>query len=358
MTHQLVFDYHDKEIYWCTADVGWITGHSYGVYGPLSNGATTLMFEGVPHYPTPARFWEVIDKHKVNIFYTAPTAIRALRREGDDWVTKTSRKTLRILGTVGEPINPDAWDWYYDVIGEKRCPIVDTWWQTETGGIMITPLPGATPLKAGSASWPFFGIVPRIVDDEGQAVPDGKMGKLTITQPWPGMLKTVYKDADRFRTTYFKEFHGQYLTGDLAHRDREGYFWISGRSDDVLKISGHRIGTQEVESALVSHPAVSEAAVVAIADPIKGQGIYAYVTLKVNIKPSDELKNELKQSVRNSIGPIAEPEFIQWAEALPKTRSGKIMRRLLRKIANNDLKDLGDLTTLADPSVVDNLIKK
>jgi acetyl-CoA synthetase len=358
MTHQLVFDYRDREIYWCTADIGWITGHSYSVYGPLANGATTLMFEGVPHYPTPARFWEVVDKHKVNIFYTAPTAIRALRREGNDWVTQTSRKTLRILGSVGEPINPEAWNWYYDIVGEKRCPIVDTWWQTETGGIMITALPGVTPLKAGSASWPFFGIAPLVVDDEGNPVPDGKMGKLVIDKPWPGILQAIYKNPERFVNAYFKEFPGRYLTGDLAYRDVDGYFWISGRSDDVLKISGHRIGTQEVESALITHPAVSEAAVVAIPHLIKGQGIYAYVTLKVDIRPSDSLKSELLQTVRNSIGAIAIPEQIQWAEGLPKTRSGKIMRRLLRKIANNDLEDLGDLTTLADPGVVDELIKK
>jgi acetyl-CoA synthetase len=357
MTHKLVFDYHDKEIYWCTADVGWITGHSYCVYGPLANGATTLLFEGVPTYPTASRFWEVIDKHKVNIFYTAPTAIRALRREGDDWVKRTSRKSLRVLGTVGEPINPEAWEWYYHIVGEARCPIADTWWQTETGGIMISALPGATPLKPGAAAWPFFGIVPMIIDDEGKPVPDGKMGKLVITQPWPGMLQTVYQNPERFVNAYFKEFPGRYLTGDQAYRDADGYYWISGRSDDVLKISGHRIGTQEVESALIRHQAVSEAAVVAIPDPIKGQSIYAFVTLKVGFHSNDDLKKELVQTVRESIGAIAIPEHIQFTEGMPKTRSGKIMRRLLRKIANNDLTDLGDLTTLADPGVVDEIIR-
>jgi acetyl-CoA synthetase len=358
MTHQLIFDYHDQEIYWCTADIGWITGHSYCVYGPLANGATILLFEGVPHYPSPARFWEIIDKHKVNIFYTAPTAIRALRREGDQWVKQTHRKSLRILGSVGEPINPETWEWYYHTVGEERCPIVDTWWQTETGGIMISPLPGATELKPGSAAWPFFGIVPLVVDDQGHPAKMGAMGKLVITQPWPGMFQTVYKDQERFQNTYFKEFPGKYSTGDLAYQDIDGYYWISGRSDDILKISGHRIGTEEVESALITHPAVSEAAVVGISDSIKGQNIYAYITLKLNIQPTDELKKELQQTVRNKIGAIAIPKYIQWTEGLPKTRSGKIMRRLLRKIANHDLKDLGDLTTLAEPAVVDELIKK
>lgn len=357
MTHQLVFDYHDKEIYWCTADVGWITGHSYTVYGPLSNGATTLMYEGLPNYPTPARFWEIVDKHNVNIFYTAPTAIRALRRDGDEWVKKTNRQSLRILGSVGEPINPEAWEWYYHVVGNGRCPVVDTWWQTETGGIMISALPGATPLKAGSAAWPFFGVVPLIVDDNGQPLPENTMGKLVITQPWPGMLQTVYKNPERLINAYYKEFRGMYLTGDQAYQDKDGYFWISGRSDDVLKISGHRIGTQEVESALILHSAVSEAAVVAVPDPIKGSSIYAFVTLKISYQPSEELKKELITTVRNAIGPIATPEHIQWAEGLPKTRSGKIMRRLLRKIAENDTSDLGDLTTLADASVVEALIK-
>lgn len=358
MTFKIIFDYHPHEIYWCTADVGWITGHSYSIYGPLLNGGTTLMFEGVPHYPTPARFWEVIDKHKVNIFYTAPTAIRALRREGDAWVTGTSRKSLRILGTVGEPINPQAWEWFYHTVGEGRCFVVDTWWQTETGGIMISPIPGATPLKPGSAAWPFFGISPMIVDDAGQEVPAGKMGKLLITQPWPSLMQTVYQDQARFVETYFKEFPSRYLTGDLAYRDADGYFWILGRSDDVIKISGHRIGSQEVESALVQHPKVSEAAVVAVADEIKGQNIYAFVTLKKDFETSSELKKELIETVRNLIGPIATPKYIQWADALPKTRSGKIMRRLLRKIANNDVSNLGDLSTLADPSVVDVLVKE
>lgn len=357
MTHKYVFDYHDGEIYWCTADVGWVTGHSYIVYGPLLNGATTLMFEGVPHYPSFSRFWEVIDKHHVNIFYTAPTAIRALRREGDQWVTKTNRKSLRVLGSVGEPINPEAWEWYYRVVGESRCPIVDTWWQTETGGIMISALPGATLLKAGSAAWPFFGIAAKIVDEKGNAVPANTMGNLLITQPWPGMMQTIYGDRERFVQTYFSAFPGFYLTGDQAKCDADGYYWIAGRSDDVIKVSGHRLGTQEVESALIMHPAVSEAAVVAVPDEIKGQSIYAFVTLKNGITPTDELKKELMETVRKNIGPIALPEQIQWAESLPKTRSGKIMRRLLRKIATNDTKDLGDLSTLADPSVVDLLMK-
>ena len=357
ITHQFIFDYHPGEIYWCTADAGWITGHSYGIYGPLLNGATTLLFEGVPNYPTPARLWEVIDKHQVNIFYTAPTAIRALRHEGDQWVKKTSRKSLRILGTVGEPINPEAWKWYDEVVGEKRCPIVDTWWQTETGGIMISPLPGATPLKPGSAAWPFFGVSLAIVDDKGKELAENKMGNLVITQPWPGMMQTVYNDHERFVKTYFKEFPLKYVTGDLAYRDADGYYWILGRSDDVIKISGHRIGTEEVESAFISHQAVSEAAVVAIPDEIKGQGIYAFVTLKSGIKPTDGLKKELINIVRDAIGPIATPQYIQWADGLPKTRSGKIMRRLLRKIANHDTKDLGDLSTLADPGVVDELMK-
>ena len=358
MTFKLVFDYHESEIYWFTADVGWITGHTYSVYGPLLNGATTLLFEGVPHYPTPARWWEVIDQHQVNIFYTAPTAIRALRREGEEWVKKTSRKSLRILGTVGEPINPEAWEWYYKVVGESRCPIVDTWWQTETGGIMITPFPGATPLKPGSAAWPFFGVLPKIIDDQGKFLPDGKMGNLVITQPWPGMMATVYKDHARFVKTYFKEFPGYYLTGDQAYRDKNGYFWIAGRSDDVIKVSGHRIGTEEVESALIAHPAVSEAGVVGVTDSIKGQSIYAFVVLKSGQKSAEHLEKELIQSVKDSIGPIAVISHIQWVEGLPKTRSGKIMRRLLRKIANQESEDLGDLSTLADPSVVDELIKE
>lgn len=358
MTYHYVFNYHAGDIYWCTADVGWITGHSYVVYGPLCNGATTLVFEGVPHYPTPARFWEVVDKYHVNILYTAPTAIRALRHEGDAWVKQTTRKSLKVLGTVGEPINPDVWEWYFEVVGEKQCPIVDTWWQTETGGILITPLPGATPLKPGSASWPFFGIAPAVVDDQGNEVADNQMGKLVITQPWPGMMQTVYGDRERFINNYFKEVPGHYLTGDNAYRDQEGYFWITGRNDDVIKVSGHRIGTGEVESALLTHPAVSEAGVVAVPHKIKGESIYAFVTLKAEVKPSDALKKALMQQVRNTIGAIATPEFIQWADALPKTRSGKIMRRLLRKIANNEVDNLGDISTLADPQVVDNLVKE
>jgi acetyl-CoA synthetase len=357
MTHQLIFNYHLDDIYWCSADVGWITGHSYGVYGPFINAATIVLFEGVPHYPTPSRCWEIIAKYKVNIFYTAPTAIRALRKEGDKWVTSCDRSSLRLLGSVGEPIGPEAWNWYFKVVGEERCPIVDTWWQTETGGIMISPLPGATPLKAGSAAWPFFGIEAVIVDDQGQTVPEGKMGRLLISKPWPGLMQTVYGDHERFIKSYFQEFPGYYSTGDQAYCDQDGYFWISGRSDDVLKISGHRIGTQEIESALVLHPAVSEAAVVGIPDEIKGQHIYAFVTLKTGNQGSEQLKEEILQAVRQAIGAIAVPKEIQWAEGLPKTRSGKIMRRLLRKIANNELTDMGDLSTLADPEVMDALIK-
>ena len=356
-TFKYVFDYRDGEIFWCTADVGWVTGHSYGVYGPLLNGATSLIFEGVPNYPTPSRCWDVIDKHKVNIFYTAPTAIRALRREGDRWVKSTSRKSLRLLGSVGEPINPEAWKWYYDVVGEKQLPIVDTWWQTETGGIMISAIPGVQPLKAGSAAWPLFGIAPAVVNDEGQPVPDGKMGKLLITKPWPGMMQTIYGNRERFINGYFRDYPGNYLTGDQAYRDSDGYYWIAGRSDDVIKVSGHRIGTQEVESAIIRHVAVSEAAVVGIPDTIKGQSIYAFVTLKSGLHSSDQMKHEIVQTVREAIGPIATIEHIQWADGLPKTRSGKIMRRLLRKIANNETGDLGDLSTLADPSVVEELIK-
>lgn len=356
MTHQMIFDYQEKDIYWCTADVGWITGHSYSVYGPLCNGATSVIFEGVPTYPSAARYWEMIDKYKVNIFYTAPTAIRALRREGDQWVTQTSRQSLKLLGTVGEPINPEVWNWYHEVVGNGRCPIVDTWWQTETGGILISPLPKATKLKAGSATLPFFGIAPAIVDDNGKPVPANTMGKLIITQPWPGMMQTVYKDRQRFIKTYFSEFPGNYLTGDEARCDEDGYYWIAGRNDDVLKISGHRIGTGEVESAFLEHPAVAEAAVVGVPHDIKGETIYAFITLKGRTKANDALKKELITKVRNSIGAIATPEFIQWTDALPKTRSGKIMRRVLRKIANNDLKDLGDTSTLADPHVVDDLI--
>ncbi len=356
ITHKYIFDYHDGDIYWCTADAGWITGHTYFLYGPLLNGATTVMFEGVPSYPDFSRFWQIIDKHQVNIFYTAPTAIRALRREGDQWVTHTSRKSLKLLGTVGEPINPDVWEWYYRVVGEGRCPVVDTWWQTETGGILITPLPGATPLKPGSAGWPFFGIVPAIIDDKGNKVASDQPGKLVITQPWPGLMQTIYGDHPRFLDNYFKEFSGNYLTGDGAHCDAEGYYWITGRNDDVIKVSGHRIGTEEVESALLTHAAVSEAAVVGIPDRVKGEAIYAYVTTKANIIPSESLKKELIERVRSEIGGIAIPQVIQWTGALPKTRSGKIMRRILRKIACDEFEQLGDTSTLADPTVVDELI--
>ncbi len=357
MTHHIIFNYRDHDIYWCTADVGWITGHTYAIYGPLLNGGTTLLFEGTPHYPTPARYWEIVDKYKVTIFYSAPTAIRALRQEGDQWVKQTSRKSLRLLGTVGEPINPEAWKWYDEMIGESRCPIVDTWWQTETGGIMITPIPGVTPLKPGSAAWPFFGVAPLIVDETGHPVADGKTGRLVITQPWPGMMQTVYGDHQRFIDTYFKTYPGYYLTGDEAYQDADGYFWITGRSDDVIKVAGHRIGTQEVESAFILHPAVAEAAVVAVDDATKGQAIYAYVTLKTGHPFSDALKKELIDTVRHAIGPIATPGYIQWAEGLPKTRSGKIMRRILRKIANHDIKELGDLSTLADSQVIKKLIE-
>jgi acetyl-CoA synthetase len=356
MTHHYIFDYHDGEIYWCTADVGWITGHTYSVYGPLLNGATILLFESIPHYPSFSRFWEIIDRHQVNIFYTAPTAIRALRREGDSWVTKTSRASLKLLGTVGEPINPEVWDWYYKVVGGSRCPVVDTWWQTETGGILISPLPGATPLKPGSAGWPFFGIEPAIVDELGKEVARGEMGKLVIKKPWPGMLQTVFKNRDRFMAAYFNDYPGKYLTGDDARCDQDGYYWITGRNDDVLKVSGHRIGTGEVESALLQHTAAAEAAVVEVPHDVKGNSIYAFISLKEGKQGSDELKKELIQTVRSQIGAIAAPDYIQWADALPKTRSGKIMRRLLRKIANNDLDDLGDTSTLAEPQVVDSLI--
>ena len=357
MTHKYVFDYHDGDIYWCTADVGWITGHSYIVYGPLANGATTLMFEGVPNYPTASRFWNVIDKHQVNIFYTAPTAIRALMREGEAPVKSTSRKSLRLLGTVGEPINPEAWEWYYHTVGDARCPIVDTWWQTETGGIMITPLPACTKLKPGSATRPFFGVVPGIVDDDGKLFDGACSGKLVITRSWPGQMRSVYGDHKRFIETYFSQYPGNYFTGDGARRDADGYYWITGRVDDVLNVSGHRLGTAEVESALVLHHSVAEAAVVGFPHDIKGQGIYCYVTLKTGIEPTEELRKQLVQQVRKEIGPIATPDIIQWAPSLPKTRSGKIMRRILRKIAANELDSLGDTTTLADPSVVEQLVK-
>lgn len=357
-TFYYVFDYHDNDIYWSTADVGWVTGHSYTVYGPLCNGATVLIYEGVPNHPTSSRIWEIVDKYKVNILYTAPTALRALRQQGDEWVTKTNRSSLKILGTVGEPINPDVWEWYFNVVGNKKCQIVDTWWQTETGGMLITPLPGVTPLKAGSATWAFFGIVPAIFDEEGKEVPKNKMGKLVITKPWPGMMKTVYGDNKRFKDNYFSEYPGNYLTGDEARCDEENYYWIAGRNDDVLKISGHRIGTGELENAFLTHESVAEAAVVGIPHDIKGESIYAFITLKSNVEPTNQLKQELIMHIRNSIGAIATPDFIQWANALPKTRSGKIMRRILRKIANHDFDSLGDTSTLADPQVVDELIKE
>jgi acetyl-CoA synthetase len=356
MTHQYVFDYRDGDIYWCTADVGWVTGHSYIVYGPLANGATTLMFEGVPNYPSPSRFWEVVDKHQVNIIYTAPTAIRALMGAGDQYVKATSRQSLRLLGTVGEPINPEAWEWYYRVVGEERCPIVDTWWQTETGGILITPLPGAIDLKAGSATLPFFGVKPQIVDNEGKVLDGPAAGNLCITDSWPGMMRTVYGDHDRFVQTYFSTYKGKYFTGDGCRRDKDGYYWITGRVDDVINVAGHRMGTAEVESALVSHPKVSEAAVVGYPHDIKGQGIYCYVTLMSGQKGSDDLRKELVLHVRSEIGPIASPDKIQFAPGLPKTRSGKIMRRILRKIAEDDYGSLGDTSTLADPAVVDDLV--
>ena len=357
MTHHYIFDYHEGEIYWCTADVGWITGHTYGVYGPLLNGATTVIFEGVPHYPNFSRFWEIIDKHQIQIFYTAPTAIRALRREGDEWVERTKRTSLKLLGSVGEPINPDVWEWYYQVVGAKRCPIVDTWWQTETGGILISALPGATPTKPGSAAWPFFGIRPAVLDDEGSEVPVNQMGKLVIRDPWPGMMQTVYHNPERFVNAYFKEYPGLYFTGDDARCDEQGYYWITGRNDDVLKISGHRIGTGEVESAILQHKAIAEAAVVEVPDDIKGHSIYAFITTKAGVVQNDNLKKELVLQVRKSIGAIAQLEYVQWVDGLPKTRSGKIMRRLLRKIANNDTADLGDTSTLADPQVVESLVK-
>lgn len=358
ITFYYIFDYHDDDVYWCSADIGWITGHSYIVYGPLANGATTLLFDGVPNYPTFARYWEIIDKHKVTIFYTSPTAIRALRREGDDWVKQTRRKSLRLLGSVGEPINPDVWEWYFDVVGEKRCPIVNTWWQTETGGILLTQLPGATPMLPGSGGWPFFGIVPEIIDDKGKPVKQGQSGTLVIKKPWPGLMKTIYGDQQRFVDTYFKPFPGNFFTGDGAYRTSNGDYWITGRSDDVIKVSGHRIGTEEVESALISHPSVSEAGVVGVPHDIKGEGIHAYVITKAGIRPTEDLKKELVQHIREKIGPLATPEKIQWTTALPKTRSGKIMRRILRKIANKEFNDLGDTSTLADPHVVETLIKE
>jgi len=357
MTHKYVFDYHDGDIYWCTADIGWVTGHSYMIYGPLCNGATTLMFEGVPTYPDAGRFWQVIDKHQVNIFYTAPTAIRALMAQGDEFVERSSRRSLRILGSVGEPINPEAWEWYYHVVGNGRCPVVDTWWQTETGGILITPLPGAIALKPGSATLPFFGIQPEIMDNEGRIREGAAEGILVINGSWPGQARSVYGDHQRFIDTYFKNYPGYYFTGDGARRDRDGYFWITGRVDDVINVSGHRMGTAEIESALVLHEHVAEAAVVGYPHDIKGQGIYAYVTLNVGIEPSEELRKELVELVKKEIGPIAHPDIIQWAPGLPKTRSGKIMRRILRKVASNEIGSLGDTSTLADPAVVDDIIE-
>ena len=357
MTHEYIFDYRDGDVYWCTADAGWITGHSYIVYGPLANGAVTVMFEGVPNYPDSSRFWRVCDKHGVNIFYTAPTAIRALMREGDEPVRKTSRSSVRLLGTVGEPINPEAWNWYYDVVGDGRCPIVDTWWQTETGGVCITPLPGATDLKPGSATRPFFGVRPVIVDAAGNELEGACEGNLCIADSWPGQMRTVFRDHERFVQTYFSQYPGRYFTGDGCRRDEDGYYWITGRVDDVINVSGHRMGTAEVESALVAHPKVSESAVVGYPHDLKGQGIYAYVTLMAGEAPSEDLRGELVRWVRKEIGPIASPDLIQWAPGLPKTRSGKIMRRILRKIAADESDDLGDTSTLADPAVVSDLVE-
>jgi len=357
MTHKYVFDYHDGDIYWCTADIGWVTGHTYIVYGPLANGATTLMFEGIPTYPDASRFWQVIDKHQVNQFYTAPTAIRALMRSGEELVKTTSRKSLKLLGTVGEPINPEAWEWYYHVVGDSRCPIVDTWWQTETGGHMITPLPGAIGMKPGSASKPFFGVQPAIVDEQGNELEGECSGNLIIKAPWPGMMRTLYGDHQRFIDTYFTTYPGYYFTGDGCRRDADGYYWITGRVDDVLNVSGHRMGTAEIESALVLHSSVAESAVVGYPHDIKGQGIYAYVTLMAGVDESDELMKELVVFVRKEIGPIATIDILQWAPGLPKTRSGKIMRRILRKVAENEIDSLGDTSTLADPAVVDHLVE-
>ena len=357
MSHEMVFDYKDGEIYWCTADVGWVTGHSYIVYGPLANGATSLMFEGIPTYPSPSRFWEVIDKHNVNIFYTAPTALRALMAQGDEYVLSSSRETLRILGTVGEPINPEAWEWYFQVVGNSTCPIVDTWWQTETGGMMITPVSGFTPMKPGSATKPFLGVEPALLDENGNEIEGEGSGNLVIKSSWPSQIRTVYGDHQRCIDTYYAMYPGYYTTGDGARRDSDGYYWITGRVDDVLNVSGHRLGTAEVESALVLHKKVAEAAVVGYEHEIKGQGIYCYVTCMTGIEPDDDLKLELIQLVAKEIGAIAKPDIIQWAPGLPKTRSGKIMRRILRKIATNEIDNLGDTTTLADPTVVDELIK-
>ena len=357
MTHRYVFDYHDGDIFWCAADVGWVTGHSYIVYGPLCNGAVSLMYEGVPNHPDPGRWWQVVDKYKVNIFYTAPTALRALMAQGNDHVKRSSRASLRLLGTVGEPINPEAWEWYYHVVGEGRSPIVDTWWQTETGGILVTPLPGATDLKPGSATWPFFGIEPCIVDEQGRELEGEAAGAFCIKRSWPAQMRTVYGDHQRFVDTYFRTFPGKYFTGDGARRDADGYYWITGRMDDVINVAGHRLGTAEVESALVLHPAVAEAAVVGYPHPIKGTGIYAYVTLMAGTEPTEALRQELIQQVRDEIGAIASPDLIQWAPGLPKTRSGKIMRRILRKVASNEVDQLGDISTLAEPAVVDELVR-
>jgi len=356
-SHEVIFDYHEGDVYWCTADIGWVTGHSYILYGPLANGATTIIYEGIPNYPDWSRFWNVVDKHQVNIFYTAPTAIRAIMRQGEEPVKKTSRKSIRVLGTVGEPINPEVWNWYFNVVGDGRCPIVDTWWQTETGGILITPLPGAINLKPGSATLPFFGVTAEIITPEGAPIEGAGSGYLVIKDPWPGMLRTVFGDHERFRQTYFTTYPGLYFTGDGARRDEDGYYWITGRVDDVINVSGHRIGTAEVESALVSNSAVAEAAVVGMPHEIKGQGIYAYVTLKAGVEPTEKLRDELVKWVRKEIGPIATPDYIQWAPGLPKTRSGKIMRRILRKIAANEIGDLGDTSTLAEPAVVDDLVE-
>ncbi|MBL7545919.1 MAG: acetate--CoA ligase [Bdellovibrionaceae bacterium] len=357
LTYKYVFDMKDNDVYWCTADVGWVTGHSYSVYGPLSNGATSVIFEGIPSYPNSSRFWDVIDKHQVSIFYTAPTALRALMREGEEPLKSTKRTSLRILGSVGEPINPEAWLWYYKYVGHEQCPVIDTWWQTETGGVLISPLPGATPLKPGSATLPFFGVQPKILSPEGIELTGECEGVLVLADSWPGQMRTVYRDHERFEDTYFSAYKGYYFTGDGCRRDKDGYYWITGRVDDVLNVSGHRIGTAEVESALVGHSGVSEAAVVGYPHDIKGQGIYVYVTLKVGVVPSEEIKKELNQWVRKEIGPIASLDLIQWAPGLPKTRSGKIMRRILRKIAENEIDKLGDISTLADPSVVDDLVK-
>ncbi|MDX2233434.1 MAG: acetate--CoA ligase, partial [Hyphomonadaceae bacterium] len=357
MTHEYVFDLKEDDVYWCTADVGWVTGHTYIVYGPLANGATAVMFEGVPNYPTTSRFWEVVDKHRVTIFYTAPTALRALMREGEEPVRKTSRASLRLLGTVGEPINPEAWLWYHRVVGEGRCPIVDTWWQTETGGCLIGNLPGATAMKPGSATRPFFGVKPALVDAQGAVIEGPASGNLVLLDSWPGQMRTVYGDHQRFFETYFRAYPGMYFTGDGCRRDEDGYYWITGRVDDVINVSGHRLGTAEVESALVAHPHVAEAAVVGFPHDIKGQGIYAYVTLNLDAPQSEDLRRELVGWVRKEIGPIASPDAIQFAPGLPKTRSGKIMRRILRKIAENDLSNLGDTSTLADPGVVEDLVK-